>query len=229
MYQPTFPQPSYDFVSRQEYEDVLHKNDFLCNIVHEMRSVINHLEVKINVLEANKKPKQVNKFIRCIFFNRGYCKRGRSCLYEHGEGICQEYIKTGQCMNYRSCIYRHPRSCRYWKEKKCFRGDDCLFLHGREGNVLLDRNPEIITIEVNDKTKEGIVVIKELEEDVVQIDETETDPNFEDKEKEDPAQLTVEEIMKFYESDQYDSTMNVGKDILEILDVEDNADSNDDK
>ena len=33
--------------------------------------------------------------------------------------------------------------------------------------------------------------------------------------------------MKFYESDQYDSTMNVGKDILEILrNVEDNAESN---
>ena len=153
MYQPTFPQPSYDFVSRQEYEDVLQKNDFLCNIVHEMRSVINHLEVKINVLEANLKSKQVNKLIRCKFFNRGYCKRGRSCLYEHGKEICQEYIETGQCLNYRSCIYRHPRSCRYWKEKKCFRGDDCLFLHGREGDVLLDINPETITIEVNDKTK----------------------------------------------------------------------------
>ena len=40
--------------------------------------------------------------------------------------------------------------------------------------------------------------------------------------------MTIEEIMKCYESDQYDSTMNVGKDILEILkDVEDNAESND--
>ena len=57
---------------------------------------------------------------------------------------------------------------------------------------------------------------------------SEFDPNFEDMEKEDPDQLTVEEIMKFYESDQYDSTMNVGNDILEILkDVEDNAESND--
>ena len=56
-----------------------------------------------------------------------------------------------------------------------------------------------------------------------------TDLNFKDNENEDPAQYTVEEIMKFYESDQYDSTMNVGKDVLEILDVEDNADSNDDK
>ena len=62
----------------------------------------------------------------------------------------------------------------------------------------------------------------------MQIDETESDPNIEDKEKEDSTQMTVEEIMKFYESDQYDSTMNVGKDILEIIkDVEDNAESND--
>ena len=71
MYQPIFPQPSYNFVSRQEYEDVLQKNDFLCNIVHEMRSVINHLEVKINEFEANQNLKQVKKLIRCKFFNRG--------------------------------------------------------------------------------------------------------------------------------------------------------------
>ena len=67
---------------------------------------------------------------KCRYYNRGFCKFGRSCKFHHPTVVCDEYLQDGVCTQ-RRCPKRHPRHCRYWSTKPegCTRNEKCQYLH----------------------------------------------------------------------------------------------------
>ena len=59
----------------------------------------------------------------CLFNDRGYCKFGRWCRFQHLNGICDV---AGKCRR-SNCRRRHPVPCRYGDE--CAFGPRCAFNH----------------------------------------------------------------------------------------------------
>ena len=68
----------------------------------------------------------------CKYWNRGFCKSKRKCLWDHPTGDCKEYMQFGTCRD-RICSKRHRQVCRYWLEEGCTRKKECQFLHADVG------------------------------------------------------------------------------------------------
>ena len=77
--------------------------------------------------EIKKKDSKVKK---CNFYNRGFCKKGFSCGFDHSESKnCETFSELGVCYD-KKCNKRHPYTCKYLKTVGgCFRGEDCAFNH----------------------------------------------------------------------------------------------------
>ena len=70
--------------------------------------------------------------VRCNFYNRGFCSKGRTCDFEHPAKLCEQYTQEGVCSR-RHCKDRHLYKCKYfWSEQGCFRGNSCEFLHAND-------------------------------------------------------------------------------------------------
>ena len=66
---------------------------------------------------------------RCRYFNRGYCKVGSNCEFDHSQGDCERHLGGEHCRE-RDCEKRHRKVCKYWDSKEsCFRGSKCQYLH----------------------------------------------------------------------------------------------------
>ena len=90
-----------------------------------LKSALENLTVTVQNDEENKVIKR-----KCRYFNRGYCKYGTSCRFQHSQEICYEYMKEGMCKT-NGCFRRHPRHCKYWtgSPEGCTRADSCQYLH----------------------------------------------------------------------------------------------------
>ena len=88
------------------------------------------LNILKSVSNCNMKENK-NNLRRCKYYNRGYCKHGEKCSFQHFENSCEKYLQSGTCTQQRRCLYRHPKNCRYWigKSEGCHRGNKCLYLH----------------------------------------------------------------------------------------------------
>ena len=76
--------------------------------------------------ELNRKlPK--TKSIMCNFFNRGFCKEGNRCPFNHPKDDCQEHL-DGRCHD-PWCKKRHRSICKHWLQGSCSLEQDCEFLH----------------------------------------------------------------------------------------------------
>ena len=85
---------------------------------------------------------------RCKWWNRGYCREKKGCLFAHPREDCQDHLKGG-CNN-RGCTLRHRRACKFLSsEVGCVRGDMCAYLHF---GPLLEKNKVENAVEVLDKT-----------------------------------------------------------------------------
>ena len=80
--------------------------------------------------KANTKSKK-----KCRYWNRGFCKRGEQCHFDHPKDDCQRFSKSGICED-KTCKDRHRRVCRYFTtEKGCFRNEDCQYIHDQVSYV----------------------------------------------------------------------------------------------
>jgi hypothetical protein len=87
-----------------------------------------------------------SKEIRCKYFNKGYCKMNKNCLFLHmSEKVCENHKHGTKCGN-KECSQRHPKNCRYFLRGTCWRSEDCSYLHGYKNK---ERNTEKIGIEEN--------------------------------------------------------------------------------
>ena len=67
----------------------------------------------------------------CKYFDKGGCRNGRNCRFEHPE-ICNEWYEHGRCKGVNGeCEMAHPNICsKYIKREPCtYR--DCLYMHPR--------------------------------------------------------------------------------------------------
>ena len=65
-------------------------------------------DIRILVVEASEQKKDDNcentekkqrhkRDRKCRFYNRGFCKFGRSCNFGHPQLVCKEYLEDGIC------------------------------------------------------------------------------------------------------------------------------------
>ena len=84
------------------------------------------------MIEYNKAQEPKVK-IRCNFYNRGFCRKGSTCDFEHPVKLCEQYKLEGECTR-SICKDRHIYKCKYFQSQKgCFRGSSCEFLHANVG------------------------------------------------------------------------------------------------
>ena len=67
------------------------------------------------------------KSILCNFFNRGFCKEGSRCPFNHPKDDCQEHLAE-RCHD-PWCKKRHRSICKHWLQGGCFLEQACEFLH----------------------------------------------------------------------------------------------------
>jgi hypothetical protein len=97
---------------------------------HDVESFLK-LSTDLELFGVNSKIIQSEKFSqnakKCKYWNCGFCKKGRNCLWTHPEGDCKQYLEAGRCRD-KDCSYRHRRVCRYWLEDGCTRKKSCQYL-----------------------------------------------------------------------------------------------------
>ena len=61
--------------------------------------------------------------VKCFHQDKGFCKYGPKCRFQHSERICRDSFCRG-------CPRRHPRPCRNILIKKyCRFGSECMYDH----------------------------------------------------------------------------------------------------
>ena len=64
----------------------------------------------------------------CNFWNKGFCREGSSCSFDHPQEDCQDHIHSGGCKD-PCCPLRHRSVCKHWSRGQCPKGNKCQFLH----------------------------------------------------------------------------------------------------
>ena len=212
MYQNSSIQPWNNF--SLHYNNLVEKYNDVCKIVHGLFPIIKHLEERIVHMEKSNEKGNVKISKRCKFFNSGYCRNARDCVYSHSSETCQDYLTSGRCPSYITCPKRHPRECRHWKAGNCYRGDYCLYLHKKvaetkhvnvEEHASKEKVKKLITFELNGK-KHSAYTTDELPGEV--LDE-----------------MTADHILLFYENECGDHTANnfEDDDLEEVCSVHENV------
>ena len=65
---------------------------------------------------------------RCFYNDKGHCRFGRACLFQHASEVCL----LGQECPCQTCPKRHPLPCRYGVN--CQFGPTCSFHHSYENH-----------------------------------------------------------------------------------------------
>ena len=136
---------SVGFLAGNSIEIEKSKIDFIATLVEKIMNDYNKaLEPKVG--------------IRCNFYNRGFCRKGSTCDFEHPTKMCEQYTKEGDCSR-RHCNDRHIYKCKYFQSQQgCFRGSSCEYLHVNEGSNIEKDHNEIDdgkNVEVVDTTNTG--------------------------------------------------------------------------
>ena len=116
---------------------------------------------------TNEMEKQKDHF-QCYYHNRGYCKFGNQCHYQHYSESCPKTI----CLD-KQCMFRHPKMCRNSINCKFFKRQTCMYRHHplnelKPKNVLSNNikmleeevkrlEREIENLKLDLKTKEDII------------------------------------------------------------------------
>ena len=124
---------------KEELEDEKLKVVMLEEAIIKKNKLIETLESKIKKEETGT----MQETKKCRYWNRGFCREGKSCKFSHPNEDCKNFLETGKCKE-RECRQRHRRKCRYYTtEEGCFRKENCQYLH------------DIITEENNYNSKES--------------------------------------------------------------------------
>ena len=195
-----------------EHANLMQNYHNICFIIKDLSEVIKTLEMKIQMIERNQEDKTKKILNRCKYFNTGFCKNREKCPFLHPDSICQDYLNYGRCDQYRSCLARHPKECRYWKSSgKCFRS--CSYLHKKVGHGGLVENDEIGV------STEKVVIDEKTEDTTLIVNH--------DEKVEEISEMTVEDIIKFYEDETNLYTSEDVEDYCDIAHVEDVANPSD--
>ena len=99
----------------------------------ETRIQENKCEEFLNILEQYKLLKynlkrKKNKANICRYHNKGFCKVGSDCEFNHPEEDCERHMAGNLCSV--ACSKRHRQICKFWKSSEgCFWKSECQYLH----------------------------------------------------------------------------------------------------
>lgn len=75
------------------------------------------------------KTTEETQHVKCNFYNRGFCKAGQACAYDHPDEDCETHMVGNICKD-KKCKKRHRTTCKYSESKiGCKRGSECMYLH----------------------------------------------------------------------------------------------------
>ena len=92
--------------------------------------------------------------IRCLLNDKGHCRYGRFCTFEHVTKICENKLNCKIQM----CLNRHPKPCKF--DQQCRFGPNCSFDHtatSRLEEAKLLENDDVEGNNVNDEVEENNV------------------------------------------------------------------------
>ena len=134
-----------DLFQNNEEEDeyqVIHIKGVHSNFLRAMMDLIYMGETKVEerecegflnllrqykILKYNPNGKRSNT--KCKYYNRGFCKFGVDCAFDHQKGDCENHMAGYHCIE-SACAKRHRQICKFWDSRKgCFRKADCQYLH----------------------------------------------------------------------------------------------------
>ena len=64
------------------------------------------------------------KTLKCLYYDRGYCKHGDECFNKHPNNVCEDEDCFGE-----NCEKRHPNPCKFGIRCKFNRKKLCSYLH----------------------------------------------------------------------------------------------------
>ena len=90
----------------------------------EFLNILSHY--RIVKTESNEKRKKIQP---CRFYNRGFCKIGLDCAFQHNDEDCEKHMAEAYCED-KPCTKRHRQICKFWESRYgCFRKSHCQYLH----------------------------------------------------------------------------------------------------
>ena len=93
---------------------------------------------------VNKETAKSSK--KCSFNDKGRCREGPDCHYQHSNVVCKSFSKHGSCDNYDDCLLRHPTGiCLHWKKGHCNKDDMCFYRHPADefGSMMDSQSPNM--------------------------------------------------------------------------------------
>ena len=81
---------------------------------------------------------------KCYHHDRGYCKFGEQCHYQHFREICQ----NRNC-KLKECRKRHPKPCRNGHQCKFYRSNICAFKHDNEDSTDMENEIKKLQEEID--------------------------------------------------------------------------------
>ena len=98
-------------------ERIVANSDAIKRIEKEMTEIAVNKSAKAvpeQIIEADDNVKNVNNRRKCMYYNRGHCKRTIKCRYLHPKKICKVYSETESCEE-KQCPDRHSKLCKWLK------------------------------------------------------------------------------------------------------------------
>ena len=149
-----------NLMQQMQYEQAVLNNKYE-KLLSFMAEILNNIKNEQKIKMNDNRP-------RCKYHNKGYCKQGLGCSFSHANDICEEYLYSGSCNRGRDCPQRHPRQCRHWYKGRCWRANNCAYLHKKED---YNKHVENESVEVIDNATP-----EHLDEDICDSDIS-NDPN----------------------------------------------------
>ena len=124
-------------------------------------------------------PGSQSNLFQCQHNNRGYCKFGDKCKYQHFTETC----KNRAC-KVKDCRFRHPKPCRNKEDCKFFKRDRCAYNHSKDGSQkrcgtrevdtkIKGYEEEIVKLELEMKKLKALLKTKEADMETI-VEENKT-------------------------------------------------------
>ena len=80
---------------------------------------------------------------KCYHNDKGRCRNGSNCQFQHSSVVCRSFSKNAVCENHDQCLKRHPEGvCLHWKKGHCTKDDTCFFRHPENEFGTMQHSPD---------------------------------------------------------------------------------------
>ena len=128
-----------------------------------------------------KKSESNMNYFQCQHNNKGYCKFGHQCRYQHFNQICEKKV----CRE-NECPSRHPKPCKNGQRCRFLKNNCCAYDHQYDSIKQKDL--------LSDQIKEGLEEVEELKVEIRHLKNTIQSKETELKEQKDEVENLSEKV-----------------------------------